>query len=266
MSSSPIAFAALPDAAPALPATQLLARPSADFDARVAQALRALQDAAAEFGAGVVLSSSLGVEDMVLTDLVARHALPIAVATLDTGRLHAETVELIERTQRHYGLALEVWRPLDGAVRDFVAREGADAMYRSVELRHACCALRKLEPLARMLQRRSAWITGLRREQSAQRAQVVARETDAQGRIKLSPLVDWTQGDVWHYVALNGVPYNPLHDRHFPSIGCAPCTRAVAVGEDFRAGRWWWEQDGARECGLHVEAQPRTATYSGEQA
>jgi phosphoadenosine phosphosulfate reductase len=127
-------------------------------------------------------------------------------------------------------------------------------MYDSVELRKACCALRKLEPLSRMLAGRSAWITGLRREQSEHRAEVPAFEQDANGRTKYNPLAEWTWGDVWHHIGQHDVPYNPLHDEFFPSIGCEPCTRAIALGEDFRAGRWWWEQEGAaKECGLHVK-------------
>ena len=232
------------------------AKPSAAFDQRVRDALATLRAAAQEFAGRIVQATSLGAEDMVLTDLIARHALPIAIATLDTGMLHAETRELLGRAQRHYGLEIEAWRPDAVAARDFVVRHGPQAMYASVDLRHACCALRKLEPLSRMLQGRAAWVTGLRHEQSAARGQAARRETDAQGRIKFSPLLDWTQGDVWHYIALHAVPYNPLHDQFFPSIGCAPCTRAVALGEDIRAGRWWWEQEGAKECGLHVEQRP----------
>ncbi len=246
-----IAIAASTGSAPALGA-----KPSAAFDQRVQDALATLRAAAQAFAGRIVQATSLGAEDMVLTDLIARHALPIAIATLDTGMLHAETLELLARAQQHYGLEIEAWRPDADAARDFVARHGSQAMYASVDLRHACCALRKLEPLSRMLQGRAAWVTGLRREQSAARGQAARRETDAQGRIKFSPLLDWTQGDVWHYITLHAVPYNPLHDQFFPSIGCAPCTRAVALGEDIRAGRWWWEQEGAKECGLHAEQRP----------
>jgi len=139
------------------------------------------------------------------------------------------------------------------AVIAFVGRHGRDAMRQSVELRKACCAMRKVEPLGRMLAGRTAWVTGLRREQSSERAEVHFESTDDAGRSKLSPLADWSWADVWHYLDVNDVPYNALHDRFYPSIGCAPCTRAVAVGEDFRAGRWWWEQ-GVKECGLHVAA------------
>ena len=234
-------------------AVERLARADARFDRRVADALNMLHRAAQEFPEAIVQATSLGAEDMVLTDLIARHALPIRVATLDTGMLHAETLVLRERVERHYDIGIEVWRPDPDRVREFVTAQGADAMYRSVALRHACCALRKLEPLERMLRNRRAWLTGLRREQSSQRATILPRQDDGQGRIKISPLLDWTQGDVWHYIALHGVPYNPLHDRFYPSIGCAPCTRAVAPGEDLRAGRWWWERECLKECGMHVQ-------------
>ncbi len=196
-------------------------------------------------------ATSLGAEDMVLTDLIAGERLPIAVATLDTGALHPETLALVPQIGERYGITVEVWAPPAEAVVQFVGRHGADAMRRSVELRKACCALRKLEPLQRLLAGRSAWLTGLRREQSDTRAEVPEREADAQQRVKLNPLADWSWGDVWHYLATREVPYNPLHDRYMPSIGCAPCTRAIAVGEPFRAGRWWWESAGHKECGLH---------------
>ena len=138
-----------------------------------------------------------------------------------------------------------------------MAEEGKDAMYKSVDLRKACCHIRKIEPLARALAGKKAWITGLRREQSGARAEVpmidTSDATDGTGRVKFNPLADWTWGDVWHYIALHQVAYNPLHDQFYPSIGCAPCTRAISLGEDFRAGRWWWEDEAAKECGLHVK-------------
>ena len=241
-------------------AIDLHARPSPDFDARLAHTQTLLAQAADEHAGRIVQATSLGAEDMVVTDLIARAGLPVAVATLDTGALHDETLALIPRLSRRYGVAVEVFRPPAEAVVHFVDRHGADAMYRSVELRKACCALRKLEPLARLLAGRDAWITGLRREQSDTRAVVPYRDRDAQGRLKLNPLADWAWGDVWYYIATREVPYNPLHDQFMPSIGCAPCTRAIAVGEPFRAGRWWWEDETAKECGLHVtparEASP----------
>jgi phosphoadenosine phosphosulfate reductase len=234
-------------------AVQLHARPSADYAAKRAHAIAVLTSAAAEHGSRIVQATSLGAEDQVLTHLIAVHRLPIAIATLDTGKLHVETLELITRTEAAYGMAIERFAPPRESVVQFVGRHGERAMFESIELRKACCALRKLEPLARMLAGRSAWITGLRREQSGHRADVPFSEREASGRLKLNPLADWTWGDVWHHIGVNGVPYNPLHDRFFPSIGCEPCTRAIALGEDFRAGRWWWEQEGAKECGLHVK-------------
>ncbi len=237
-------------------AIDLYARPTPGFDGRVAHALALLQSAAADAAGAIVQSTSLGAEDMVVTDLIARNALPIGIATLETGALHAETVALIEAITRHYGLAVEVYRPPAEAVLHFVKQHGSQAMYDSLALRKACCGLRKMEPLGRMLAGRLAWVTGLRREQSGARGEVLFQETDDASRIKLSPLADWSWADVWHYIDLHKVPYNPLHDQFMPSIGCAPCTRAIALGEDFRAGRWWWESEGAKECGLHVKPQP----------
>ena len=240
--------------APARRAVALQARRTSGFEARVEHALSVLRAAASEHAGCIVQATSLGAEDMVVTDLIARHRLDIAVGTLQTGRLHAETLAMLPRIEARYGLAVEVVEPEPEAVVRFLRRHGEHAMFESVALRKACCALRKLEPLARLLDGRSAWVTGLRREQSAGRSGVPFRETDAGGRSKFNPLADWTLADVWHYVDVFDVPYNPLHDRFFPSIGCAPCTRAVAAGEDVRAGRWWWEASGAQECGLHVDA------------
>ncbi|MEY2890830.1 MAG: hypothetical protein RJA98_738 [Pseudomonadota bacterium] len=231
----------------------LYARASEGFDARVAHAVQVLQAAAAEFAGGVLQSTSLGAEDMVITDLIARHSLPIRIATLDTGALHAETVALVPRIEQQYGLAVEVFKPVHDAVITFVNTNGDKAMYESLALRKGCCAVRKLEPLSRMLAGSQAWVTGLRREQSDTRSIAPFTEDDGQGRTKVNPLADWSWADVWHYIALHQVPYNPLHDEFMPSIGCAPCTRAIAVGEPFRAGRWWWEDEKAKECGLHVK-------------
>jgi phosphoadenosine phosphosulfate reductase len=173
--------------------------------------------------------------------------------------LHAETLALLDRLRvqqaAHPQAPLTVYRPAADAVLQFVDREGMEAMYKSIELRKACCGIRKMEPLGRALAGKSAWITGLRREQSGARAEVPLIDTAGQttkGLLKFNPLANWTWGDVWNYIALNQVACNPLHDQFYPSIGCAPCTRAIAVGEDFRAGRWWWEDEAAKECGLHV--------------
>jgi phosphoadenosine phosphosulfate reductase len=236
-------------------AIDLHARPSAAFAAKLAQTTAVLQAAAAAHTGRIVLATSLGAEDMVLTDLIARHALSITLATLDTGWLHDETLALIPRIEQRYGLRVERFTPVQEAVVQFVSRHGERAMYDSIDLRKACCGVRKLEPLSRLLDGKTAWVTGLRREQSTTRAEVPMSETEDNGRIKFNPLADWTWGDVWHHIASNDVPYNPLHDRFYPSIGCAPCTRAIALGEDFRAGRWWWEDEAAKECGLHVKAE-----------
>ena len=237
-------------------AIDLHARATPGFDQRVAAALGRLAAAAAAHPGRIVQATSLGAEDMVITDLIARHRLPIALATLDTGRLHGETLALADAVERRYGIAIERFAPPAEAALQFVRQHGELAMRQGVALRKACCALRKLEPLGRLLAGRTAWVTGLRREQSDARAEVPFEDTDDAGRAKLNPLADWSLADVWHYVAQHGVPYNALHDRFFPSIGCEPCTRAVAVGEDFRAGRWWWEAESAKECGLHVSTLP----------
>lgn len=243
----------LPGATPPVgSAIALYARPSADFDTKLAAAIERLRAAAAAHPGRIIQATSLGAEDMVITDLIARHALPIAIGTLETGKLHAETVELIGRIEQRYNVPVEVYRPKTEQVIQFVQANGEEAMYRSIALRKGCCGIRKLEPLSRMLAERSAWITGLRREQSDARGEVPFDDRDDAGRLKLNAIADWTWGDVWHHIATNDVPYNPLHDQFMPSIGCAPCTRAIAVGEPFRAGRWWWEDEAAKECGLHV--------------
>jgi phosphoadenosine phosphosulfate reductase len=240
-------------------AIDLYARRLDGFEERLAHTLSLLRDAAREHAGRIVFSTSLGAEDMVLADLIARHRLPIAIATLDTGMLHAETAALIPRLESRYGLKVEVYRPAAESVLHFVREHGEQAMFRSIELRKACCGLRKLEPLSRMLAGRTAWVTGLRREQSQARGEVPFHDRDDAGRLKLNALADWRWADVWQHIATHDVPYNPLHDQFMPSIGCAPCTRAIAVGEPFRAGRWWWEDEAQKECGLHVKHPEETA-------
>jgi phosphoadenosine phosphosulfate reductase len=220
-----------------------------------AAVLAVLRNAVAEFGnAGeLTFANSLGAEDMVLTDLILRERLPIEIFSLDTGRLPPETYTLIGEVEKRYGTRLTVYCPKAAAVEDFVRRHGINAFYDSVELRRACCGVRKMEPLVRALAGRKAWITGLRAAQSVTRNGVAVREFDqANGLEKLNPLTDWSEAEVWAYIRIHEVPYNALHDQFYPSIGCAPCTRAVAVGEDIRAGRWWWESPESKECGLHV--------------
>jgi phosphoadenosine phosphosulfate reductase len=240
-------------------AITLYAKTSVGFDARVASALALLTDAAASHPGRIVQATSLGAEDMVITDLIARHKLPIAIGTLETGMLHAETVSLVLSIESRYGLSVEVYEPRKESVLQFVGTHGDRAMYDSLELRKGCCAIRKLEPLSRMLEKRTAWVTGMRREQSDNRGRVAFSEQDDKGRFKVNPLADWSWADVWHYIDLHKVPYNALHDQFYPSIGCAPCTRAIAVGEPFRAGRWWWEDEAAKECGLHVHDEQQVS-------
>lgn len=236
------------------------ARPSSGFATKQAASEKLLLQAAAHAGAdacSVTQASSLGAEDVVITHLINALALDIPVFVLDTGALHTETLALLERSEAASRTAVQVYRPRHEQVIEFVRREGQDAMYRSLALRKECCAIRKMEPLARALAGKSGWITGLRREQSNARADVPAIDTSevaTRGLTKFNPLADWTWGDVWHYIASNDVDYNPLHDQFYPSVGCAPCTRAISLGEDFRAGRWWWEDETAKECGLHVKA------------
>ena len=239
-------------------AIELHARYEAGHDNRLAHSVALLRQAAEKHAGRIVFTTSLGAEDMVLTDLIVRHQLPIPLATLMTGQLHAETLTLLAQVESFYGITVERWLPNATPLLHFEARHGERPMRRSVELRQACCALRKLEPLARALAGRSAWVTGLRREQSGARAELPFSAIDEHGREKFNPLADWRQADVWHHIATQGVPHNRLHDQGYPSIGCAPCTRAVTAGEDIRAGRWWWEQDLAKECGLHVSARPIT--------
>jgi len=221
------------------------------IEARIADVVALLSRAARDH-APVALASSFGAEDMVLIDLVARHALPIKVLTLDTGRLPDETHIQIDRVRERYGLTIHVLHPDAAALEAFVAANGANAFYRGIELRQACCAIRKSVPLTRGLAAMRGWITGQRRAQSITRADLAVEEFDAErGLPKFNPLADWSEDDVWHYLRANAVPYHPLHDRGYPSIGCAPCTRPIDAGEDQRAGRWWWEQPEHRECGLH---------------
>jgi phosphoadenosine phosphosulfate reductase len=238
-------------------AIDLHARASKDFEQKLEATQKLLIRAAAEF-APLKQASSLGAEDVVITHLINSLELDIPVFVLETGALHQETLDLLERTQAASRAPVQVYRPVQETVVHFLGREGKDPMYRSIALRKECCAIRKLEPLGRALEGQKAWITGLRREQSNARAEVPQIDT-AEARTKINPLADWTLGDVWHYIQANGVDYNPLHDQFFPSIGCAPCTRAISLGEDFRAGRWWWEDEQAKECGLHVKNEEKVS-------
>jgi phosphoadenosine phosphosulfate reductase len=223
---------------------------------RIDEAARMLARIAREH-APAAFASSFGAEDMVLLDLVARHAPSIGVFTLDTGRLPEETLALIARARGHFGLPIAVFYPNAAPLEAFVAARGINAFYESVELRQACCGIRKIEPLRRALQGKAAWVTGLRRGQAAIRSTVAIEEFDgAHGMPKFNPLADWSEDDVWAYIAERAVPYNALHDRGYRSVGCAPCTRATEPGEDVRAGRWWWESPEHKECGLHRRPSP----------
>jgi phosphoadenosine phosphosulfate reductase len=236
-------------------ASELLAKASAEFAAKLAETKALLQRAAADY-TPLTQASSLGAEDVVITHIINSLQLDIPVFVLETGALHTETLALLERTQAHSRTPIHIFRPVQDSVIWFIRNEGQDAMYKSMQLRKACCGVRKMEPLARALKGQKAWITGLRQEQSPARAEVPLldeSEVASKGLYKFNPLAQWTWGDVWHYIATHHVDYNPLHDQFFPSIGCAPCTRAISLGEEFRAGRWWWEDEAAKECGLHVK-------------
>jgi phosphoadenosine phosphosulfate reductase len=202
----------------------------------------------------ITFANSMGAEDMVLTDIILREQLPIEIFSLDTGRLPAETYDLIAETEQNYHTKLKIFFPQASTVETYVRTHGINAFYESIELRKGCCHMRKVEPLQRALNGKKAWITGMRAEQSATRTGLPFREYDQNNKLeKYNPLSDWTEQEVWAYIRMFNVPYNKLHDQFYPSIGCAPCTRAIAMGEDVRAGRWWWENPDSKECGLHVK-------------
>ena len=241
-------------------AISLHAKPSASFAQKLEASKALLRSAAAQYSP-LTQASSLGAEDMVVSHLIAETDIACSIFVLDTRMLHAQTLALVGRLEDRYDRKVDIYQPDPVVAEQFVTEFGKDAMYQSLELRKTCCDFRKMEPLERALAGKKGWITGLRREQSNARAEVHDVEQQnlviaggAATRAKINPLVDWTWGDVWHFIAANYIPYNPLHDEFFPSIGCAPCTRAVTLGEDFRSGRWWWEQESAKECGLHVSA------------
>ncbi|MCP5268725.1 MAG: phosphoadenylyl-sulfate reductase [Zoogloeaceae bacterium] len=201
-------------------------------------------------------ANSLGAEDMVLTDLIVNAKLNIEIFSLDTGRLPLETYDLMAQVKSHYGLKLKIFTPRHKLLEPYVRENGINAFYESVELRKACCHARKVEPLQRALESKKAWITGMRAQQSATRDGLPVRSYDeGNGLEKFNPLADWSEKEVWAYIKQHAVPYNALHDKFYPSIGCAPCTRSVTPGEDVRSGRWWWENPESKECGLHVKAK-----------
>ncbi|MDE2132376.1 MAG: phosphoadenylyl-sulfate reductase [Betaproteobacteria bacterium] len=224
------------------------------LDARIEETLLLLQRAVAEFQP-LALASSLGAEDMVLTDLIFRNQLPVTVFTLDTGRLPEPTQRLMARVREHYGQPIRIYFPEAADVEQFVAQHGVNGFYEGIAQRRACCGIRKVAPLRRALAGQKAWITGLRRDQSPTRTALAVQAWDEEhGLTKFSPLADWSQEEVWSYLRAHHVPYNALHDQGYASIGCSPCTRAIQAGEDERAGRWWWEHPETKECGLHLSA------------
>jgi phosphoadenosine phosphosulfate reductase len=218
-----------------------------------AAVLNLLKVASTQFSA-ITFANSYGAEDMVITDIIAKEKLSIEIFSLDTGRLPAETYTLMGDVEKNYRIRPIVFFPKHEAVEEYVRTKGINAFYESIELRKACCHMRKVEPLKRALAGKQAWITGMRAEQATTRTSLPTREFDEGNKLeKFNPLSDWTEQEVWAYIRMHEVPYNALHDQFYPSIGCAPCTRAVAMGEDVRAGRWWWEDPQNKECGLHVK-------------
>lgn len=200
----------------------------------------------------VALSSSLGAEDQVLTDMIFKINKNSRVFTLDTGRLHSETYKVMDETNLKYGVKLEVFFPKFDDVEKLYITQGVNGHFESIDNRKNCCNIRKIEPLKRALKNVDIWITGLRASQSITRTNLPVIEWDENFKvIKLNPLINWNEDDVWEYIRANKVPYNKLHDQGYPSIGCEPCTRAIKAGEDIRAGRWWWEDPEHKECGLH---------------
>jgi len=200
----------------------------------------------------IALSSSLGLEDQVLTEMVCSIDKNVKIFTLDTGRLFPETYDLIHRTNQKYGIRMQVYFPDAKEVEEMVDNKGINLFYNSIDDRKTCCRIRKIEPLKRAFAGLEVWICGLRRDQSVTRSEMQPIEWDENnGLIKLNPLIDWSEEQVRSYIKEHKIPYNPLHDKGFPSIGCQPCTRAILPGEDLRAGRWWWENPDTKECGLH---------------
>jgi phosphoadenosine phosphosulfate reductase len=223
-----------------------------DLHTRVNETQGILARIARDFSPAV-FASSLAAEDMVLTDMILKSSLPISIFSLETGRLHKETLEVLDKVKAHYGYEIAIYQPQPELVEEYVAKNGLNAFYDSVDMRKECCRVRKVEPLGRALAGKQAWITGQRRAQSTTRAELAVQEDDvAHGLAKFNPLANWSEQDVWEYIRSNGVPYNALHERGYPSIGCEPCTRAIQPGEDVRAGRWWWENPESKECGLHL--------------
>ena len=218
--------------------------------------VEAIQQLCEEFPDKVIFTTSFGYEDQVITDIICSNNLPVEVVTLDTGRLFEETYKVFNRTVEKYKINIKTYHPEAADVEELLSQKGPFSFYESVENRKECCNIRKVKPLKRALEGNKVWITGLRADQSANRENMTAIEWDeGYCLIKYNPLLDWTLDDVKKHIKANYIPYNVLHDRGFVSIGCAPCTRAIQPGEDFRAGRWWWESNSKKECGLHTHGE-----------
>jgi phosphoadenosine phosphosulfate reductase len=222
------------------------------LDLEYATAEETLRWALTFFGDRVAIASSFGAEDVVLIDMAVRIDPAVKIFTLDTGRLHQETYDVMDKIRERYNINIEVCFPDKNKVQEMVKKHGLNPFYESTDLRKLCCRIRKIEPLLEKLKDLDAWICGLRQEQAITRFEIKKVETDHLNNIiKINPLADWTEEDVWEYITKSNVPYNKLHDIDFPSIGCAPCTRAIKPCEEIRAGRWWWEEPEKKECGLH---------------
>lgn len=226
---------------------------NSELQSKVEAAAALLKKGLNDHDGSIVFANSLGAEDVVIADLISRYSPEISNFVLDTGRLPEETLKLLADVQARYSnITVKVYYPEAADVEGFVAENGVNAFYESQDLRKGCCFVRKIKPLKRALSTSKAWITGLRREQSVTRDEIQFEEWDEGNNMhKLNPLADWSEKEVWAYIKANDVPYNELHDKHYPSIGCAPCTRSISMGEDVRSGRWWWENPENRECGLH---------------
>lgn len=237
----------------AVAAKEIIAQKGKELESKSAQEV--LKWALETYHPKIALASSFGAEDVVLIDMLMKVNPKARVFTLDTGRLNPETYDLMDKIRERYNLKIEVMFPNTGAVEKMVREKGFNLFYDSIENRKECCGVRKVEPLNRVLNELTAWITGLRREQSVTRTEVMKVEIDEahNSMVKVNPITDWTRDQVWDYIRRNKVPYNKLHDMGYPSIGCAPCTRAIKPGEPERAGRWWWENPDTKECGLHVK-------------